>query len=245
MRNEQYEDGDEDEEGERPSRSAGSSAAAAKLGGAASATGAETMARDEESKGAKDDEQEGTGNSKSPASAPGGTSGEDNGGGDGEGAIDDDDDDDDDDDETAHRAAGIIEHAVLFGTPASTDRSEWASARAVVSGQLINAFNEDDWLLPFAFRASNWMAAGRGVGVAGVEPVESVPGVTNVNLTQHLSGHGSYQRRLGLALTRVQIECGPRGTTTAAAPATATAAAAATTATGAEEAKPEASQTVN
>lgn len=45
------------------------------------------------------------------------------------------------------RARGIVEHAVLLGAPIRADRpAEWAAARAVVAGRLVNGFSSHDWV---------------------------------------------------------------------------------------------------
>ena len=47
----------------------------------------------------------------------------------------------------AIRARGIMEHAVLLGAPVRADvPAEWAAARAVVAGRLINGFSSHDWV---------------------------------------------------------------------------------------------------
>ena len=45
------------------------------------------------------------------------------------------------------RARGIVEHAVLLGAPVRADApAEWAAARAVVAGRLVNGFSSHDWV---------------------------------------------------------------------------------------------------
>ena len=100
-----------------------------------------------------------------------------------------------------------MQHVVLLGAPISTEAASWEHARSVVSGFLVNGYNRGDWILPFAFRASNWVATGRGLGVAGVMPV-NVDGIFNVDLSARLDTHTHYRTRLGLALTHVQLACG-------------------------------------
>lgn len=47
----------------------------------------------------------------------------------------------------AIHARGIVEHAVLLGAPVRADApAEWAAARAVVAGRLINGFSSHDWV---------------------------------------------------------------------------------------------------
>mmetsp|Transcript_13701 Transcript_13701/g.20515 ORF Transcript_13701/g.20515 Transcript_13701/m.20515 type:complete len:691 (+) Transcript_13701:88-2160(+) len=64
------------------------------------------------------------------------------------------------------RGRGIVESAVLIGTPVGTHRSEWAAARRVVAGRLVNCYSTHDWFLALMYRCRSW-----DVGVAGIQPV--------------------------------------------------------------------------
>jgi hypothetical protein len=81
-------------------------------------------------------------------------------------------------------AAGIVEHAVLLGTPIALRPERWAMARAVVSGRLINGFSHKDWLLGVVYRGT----AGFVKDAAGLGPAP-YPGVENVNLTSLVQVH--------------------------------------------------------
>lgn len=65
----------------------------------------------------------------------------------------------------------------------------WLQARGVVAGRLVNCFARNDWLLNYLFRATT---AGIGT-VAGLRPVENVPGLENVDVTDKILGHLSYR----------------------------------------------------
>jgi len=46
----------------------------------------------------------------------------------------------------ALRARGVVEAAALLGAPVRADRpGEWAAARAVVAGRLVNGYSSHDW----------------------------------------------------------------------------------------------------
>ena len=61
---------------------------------------------------------------------------------------------------------GIVESAVLLGAPVGTHHSEWAAARSVVAGRLVNCYSTQDWFLALMYRCKSW-----DVGVAGLQPV--------------------------------------------------------------------------
>lgn len=54
----------------------------------------------------------------------------------------------------AAAAGGIVEHAVLLGTPSSSAVKRWSMARRVVSGRLINGYSSSDWLLTLCYRCA-------------------------------------------------------------------------------------------
>ncbi|EFJ45907.1 hypothetical protein VOLCADRAFT_34144, partial [Volvox carteri f. nagariensis] len=49
-------------------------------------------------------------------------------------------------------ARGLVESAVLLGTPVSANEARWTQARAAVAGRLVNAFSTNDWVLGVVFR---------------------------------------------------------------------------------------------
>ncbi len=94
--------------------------------------------------------------------------------------------------------AGIVEHAILLGTPVTARPERWAMARRAVAGRLLNGYCRSDWVLGVAFRASSGLIRPAG----GLCPVP-VPGVENVNLGAVVSGHLDYGSKVPeiLALT--------------------------------------------
>ena len=44
------------------------------------------------------------------------------------------------------QAKGIVEHAVLLGTPVGVTPQRWRMARTVVAGRLVNGYSTQDWV---------------------------------------------------------------------------------------------------
>ncbi|XP_028765568.1 transmembrane and coiled-coil domain-containing protein 4 [Neltuma alba] len=83
--------------------------------------------------------------------------------------------------------AGLVERAVILGAPISIKDENWESARKMVAGRFVNVYSTNDWTLAIAFRASLLSQ-----GLAGIQPVDHLPGVENVDVTQLIEGHNSY-----------------------------------------------------
>lgn len=73
--------------------------------------------------------------------------------------------------------------------------------RTVVSGRLVNVFSENDSVLAFLYRTSSVQ-----FGVAGLQRVEGLPGVENVDVSDIISGHLRYQYLIGKILTSIGFE---------------------------------------
>ncbi|CAE6469904.1 unnamed protein product [Rhizoctonia solani] len=87
------------------------------------------------------------------------------------------------------KAFGIIQDVFLLGTTVTASTQQWLQARGAVAGRLVNCFARNDWLLNYLFRATT-----AGVGtVAGLRPVDNVPGLENVDVTDKIMGHLSYR----------------------------------------------------
>lgn len=94
-------------------------------------------------------------------------------------------------------ANGIVETAVLMGTPHPADALAYAKASSVCAHRLVNAYNSRDWLLSFAYRATSADIS----GIAGLKEVEAINGseavLENVDLTGYLSpSHFQYRDKL-------------------------------------------------
>ncbi|PKX99089.1 DUF726 domain protein [Aspergillus novofumigatus IBT 16806] len=99
------------------------------------------------------------------------------------------------------RAFGLVESAVLMGAPTPSDTEQWCRIRSVVSGRLVNVFSENDSVLALLYRTSSLQ-----LGVAGLQPVEGVSGVENLDVSDLISGHLRYQFLVGRILSVVGLE---------------------------------------
>ncbi|EGO05386.1 hypothetical protein SERLA73DRAFT_101203 [Serpula lacrymans var. lacrymans S7.3] len=94
------------------------------------------------------------------------------------------------------KAFGIVQDVFLLGATLTAPTSSWCDARAVVSGRFVNGFARNDWVLNYLFRATS----GGLNTVAGLRPIENVPGLENVDVTDKIAGHMSYRSFMPLIL---------------------------------------------
>ena len=85
------------------------------------------------------------------------------------------------------RAFGIVEEVYLFGTPAPNRLNEWQAIRDIVTGRVVNVYSERDYILAYLYRSASIQ-----LGVAGLEPIEGITGLENVN-ADSLDGHLRYR----------------------------------------------------
>ena len=84
-------------------------------------------------------------------------------------------------------------------TPSIT--SDWRVMRSVVSGQLVNVYSENDYVLGFLYRTSSIQ-----YGVAGLQKIEGLPSVENVDVSETVSGHLRYRYLVGSMLKKIGFE---------------------------------------
>jgi hypothetical protein len=99
------------------------------------------------------------------------------------------------------RAFGLVESAVLVGTPAPSDAAVWRAMRSLVSGRLVNVYSANDYILAFLYRTSSIQ-----YGVAGIEEAKDVKGIENVNVSSMVNGHLRYQYLIGTILKKIGLE---------------------------------------
>ncbi|KAI3327991.1 DUF726-domain-containing protein [Xylariaceae sp. AK1471] len=99
------------------------------------------------------------------------------------------------------RAFGIVENVVLFGAPCPSEIRVWTAMKSIVMGRLINVYSKNDYLLGFLYRTCAW-----NFGIAGLQPIEGVPRVENVDLSDTISNHLHYQYHVGSVLLRLRWE---------------------------------------
>ncbi|PLN81009.1 DUF726-domain-containing protein [Aspergillus taichungensis] len=98
-------------------------------------------------------------------------------------------------------AYGIVETVVLMGSPVPSDTEDWRRLRGVVNGRLVNVYSENDSVLALLYRTSSLQ-----MGVAGLQPVQDVPGVENFDVSKMISGHLRYQFLVGRILNQVGLQ---------------------------------------
>lgn len=99
-------------------------------------------------------------------------------------------------------AYGLVQNVYLFGSPIVAKKDEYIRARAVVAGRFVNGYASNDWILGYLFR----LTSGGISRVAGLAPVEDVPGIENVNVTELVPGHMAYRTAMPKLLRQVGWE---------------------------------------
>ena len=99
------------------------------------------------------------------------------------------------------RAFGLVESVVFIGAPTPSDTSDWRVMRSVVAGRIINVFSENDYVLGFLYRTSSIQ-----FGVAGLQKVEGLPGVENIDVSDTVNGHLRYRYLVGSILKKTGFE---------------------------------------
>lgn len=86
-------------------------------------------------------------------------------------------------------AQGLVQNVYMFGSPIVANKDEYLQARSVVSGRFVNGYSSNDWILGYLFRATS----GGIMRVAGLAPVEGIPGLENFDGTKFVNGHMDYR----------------------------------------------------
>lgn len=96
-------------------------------------------------------------------------------------------------------AFGIVQNVYLFGSPIVANRDEYLKARTIVAGRFVNGYARTDWILGYLFR----LTSGGISRVAGLAPIEDIPRLENVNVTDLVPGHMSYRTAMPRLLKEV------------------------------------------
>lgn len=97
---------------------------------------------------------------------------------------------------------GIIENVLLMGLPTHLPApSVWNQLRLLVSGRFIHCYSQTDWVLKFLYRTSSPTA----LDIAGLGPIEDVPSIENVDLSQLVHGHSDYQSKAAEIISLVNL----------------------------------------
>ena len=97
-------------------------------------------------------------------------------------------------------AFGLVETAVLMGTPAPAKSISWRRIRSVVASRVVNAYSTEDYVLGYLYRSSKLESS-----VAGLHDIADVCGIDNVNVSDLVSGHDHYRYVVGKILSRVGL----------------------------------------
>lgn len=96
-------------------------------------------------------------------------------------------------------AYGLVQNVYLFGSPIVANKDEYLKARSVIAGRFVNGYATNDWILGYLFR----LTSGGISRVAGLAPVQEIPGLENVNVTEFVPGHMSYRTAMPRLLREV------------------------------------------
>ncbi|RMJ22280.1 DUF726 domain protein [Aspergillus sp. HF37] len=99
-------------------------------------------------------------------------------------------------------AHGLVQNVYLFGSPVVGNKEEYLKARSVVSNRFVNGYSSNDWILGYLFRATS----GGIMRVAGLAPVEEIPGLENFDVTKLVNGHMDYRTAMPRLLKEVGWE---------------------------------------
>ncbi|KAF7885030.1 hypothetical protein EAF00_010848 [Botryotinia globosa] len=85
-------------------------------------------------------------------------------------------------------AFGLIDSVVLIGSPIPSSTLSLLPLRTVISGPLLNVYNTSDLLLAFLYRFTSLQ-----YGISGLQPIEHIEGVTNIDVSSKLNSHLKYE----------------------------------------------------
>ena len=95
-------------------------------------------------------------------------------------------------------AFGLVESVILMGAPVPSDSWSWRQIRSVVAARVVNVFSTEDYILGFLYRSTKLQ-----MGVAGLQPVEGIFRIENVDMSKLVTGHDRYRYLVGTILTKV------------------------------------------
>ncbi|KAK4455015.1 hypothetical protein QBC34DRAFT_391320 [Podospora aff. communis PSN243] len=99
------------------------------------------------------------------------------------------------------RVFSLVENVVMMGAPAPANAATWCALKSVVSGRLVNVYSQNDYILGFLYRTGSIQ-----FGVAGLQKIEGIDGVENVDVSAKVSGHLRYQHLVGSILKHIGWE---------------------------------------
>ncbi|ROV99235.1 hypothetical protein VSDG_03881 [Cytospora chrysosperma] len=94
-------------------------------------------------------------------------------------------------------AFGLVDTVVFIGAPTPSNRNHWQMMRSVVAGKMFNVYSENDYILAFLYRTTSIQ-----LGIAGLQAIEDIEGVENIDLSKEVMGHLRYPALIAQILTR-------------------------------------------
>ncbi|KAK6640067.1 hypothetical protein RUM43_008344 [Polyplax serrata] len=96
---------------------------------------------------------------------------------------------------------GIVQEAILLGTPVTGSASDWDNLTRVVSGRIVNGYCKTDYLLKIVYRTTSMKN-----DVAGLAAIKtSSKRINNVDLTKIVTGHGDYSSKMDEILKLIKV----------------------------------------
>lgn len=95
------------------------------------------------------------------------------------------------------KAFGLVDTVVFIGAPTPSNRNHWQMMRSVVAGKMFNVYSENDYILAFLYRTTSIQ-----LGIAGLQAIEDIEGVENIDLSGEVMGHLRYPALIAQILTR-------------------------------------------
>ncbi|KAI4167685.1 MAG: hypothetical protein LQ343_007004 [Gyalolechia ehrenbergii] len=99
------------------------------------------------------------------------------------------------------KAFDLVESAILIGAPTPSDTASWRMLKTACSGRLINVYSTNDRVLAFLYRTSSIQ-----YGIAGLAPIQGLPGVENVDVSETVNGHLRYRFLIGKILSQIGLQ---------------------------------------
>ncbi|KAI9171347.1 membrane protein [Paramyrothecium foliicola] len=97
-------------------------------------------------------------------------------------------------------AYGLVQNVYLFGSPIVVKKHQYLRARTVVSGRFVNGYHRNDWILGYLFR----LTSGGIRRIAGLAPIDDLPWIENMDVTELVPGHLEYRS----AIPSLLLHCG-------------------------------------
>ncbi|KAI4090868.1 MAG: hypothetical protein LQ344_004515 [Seirophora lacunosa] len=99
------------------------------------------------------------------------------------------------------KAFDLVESAILIGAPTPSDAASWRMLKTACPGRLVNVYSTNDRVLAFLYRTSSIQ-----YGIAGLAPIQGLPGVENIDVSDTVTGHLRYRFLIGKILSQIGLQ---------------------------------------